>query len=69
MNVGINLGVTELSTSYNQATLAGKVSEAMLAKGMDMNEQLGEGLVQMIDAAAMERSVNPAVGGNMDVSV
>ena len=69
MNIGINLPITELSTSYNQGTLAAKVGEAMLAKGMDMNEQMGQGLVQMIDAAAMERSVNPAVGSGFDMSV
>lgn len=32
-----------------------------------MGEELGAGVVQMVDAAAMERSVNPAVGGSIDI--
>jgi len=36
---------------------------------MDTNEALGQGLVQMIDSAAMERSVNPSVGANFDMTV
>ena len=42
---------------------------AVLSKAMDTNEALGQGLVQMIDSAAMERSVNPNVGANFDLRV
>ena len=41
----------------------------MLGKALDTQEVEGAGLVQMIDSAAMERSVNPSVGGNFDMSV
>lgn len=51
------------------ASLQSKVGTAVLSKAMDTNEQLGQGMVQMIDAAAMEQSVNPAVGGNFDVRI
>jgi len=34
---------------------------------MDQGEIQGAGLINMIDAAAMERSVNPAVGSNFDM--
>ena len=44
-----------------------KVSVAMLDKSLDTERALGDGLVQMMDAAAMERSVNPAVGGSIDI--
>ena len=54
-----------LSTVDTQA----KVSVAMLDKTMEMGETLGEGMVAMIDAAAMERSVRPEVGSNMDISI
>ena len=37
----------------------------MLGKAMDTNEALGQGLVQMIDSAAMERSVTPELGANI----
>ena len=54
-----------LSTVDTQA----KVSVAMLDKTMELGETLGEGMVAMIDAAAMERSVRPEVGSNMDISI
>lgn len=46
-----------------------KVGTAVLSKTMDTNEALGASLVNMIDSAAMERSVNPAVGANMDIRI
>ena len=54
-----------LSTVDTQA----QVSVAMLDKTMELGETLGEGMVAMIDAAAMERSVRPEVGSNMDISI
>ncbi len=56
---------TIMATNYVQE----KVGVAMLDNALDMNAELGAGIVQMIDAAAMERSVNPAVGANFDMSV
>ena len=56
---------TAMATTYTQQ----QTSIAVLDKTMDMNEALGAGMVRMIDAAAMERSVNPAVGGNIDVLI
>ena len=44
-----------------------KVGTAVLSKAMDTNEALGQGLVQMIDSAAMERSVTPELGANIDL--
>jgi hypothetical protein len=46
-----------------------KVDIAMLSKALDTNEAAGNGLLKMIDAAAMERSVNPSVGSNFDMVV
>ena len=46
-----------------------QVGTAVLSKAMDTNEALGQGLVQMIDSAAMERSVNPNVGANFGLRV
>lgn len=59
------------SLSMNMASNAtlSKVGTAVLDKALDMNEEMGQGLVNMIDAAAMERSVNPNVGGNFDYRV
>ncbi len=46
-----------------------KVGVAMLDKTMEMGEVLGNGLAEMIDAAAMERSVAPNLGANVDIRI
>ena len=63
------MDIPGLSTTLSQTGLVQKTSIAVLDKTMDLNEDLGDGLLRMIDAAAMEISVNPAVGGNFDVRV
>ena len=63
------MDIPGLSMALAQNNTITKVGTAMLAKTMDTQEQIGEGLVQMIDAAAMEVSVNPSVGVNLDTSI
>lgn len=63
------MDIAGLSTLVQTVELQNKVGTAVLGKVMDTNEDLGAGLVQMIDSAAMERSVNPHVGGNMDIRI
>lgn len=58
-----------LAMDLKAVSTMSKVGTAVLSKALDTNEALGEGMVQMIDAAAMERSVDPAVGGNFDVRI
>lgn len=59
---GISMALSNISTQS-------QVGTAVLGKAMDTNEELGEGLVRMIDAAAMEQSVNPGIGANIDVRI
>ena len=59
---GVSMALANVSTRS-------QVSTAVLDKAMDTNEQLGEGLMQMMDAAAMERSVNPGIGANFDMRI
>ncbi len=59
---GVSMALANVSTQS-------KVGTAVLSKAMETNEELGAGLVQMIDSAAMERSVNPDVGANIDMSI
>ena len=61
------MDIASLSMNLSTVETQSKVSVAMLDKAMDTNEALGQGLVQMLDAAAMERSVHPELGGNVDV--
>lgn len=63
------MDIAGLSMEWRAASTMSQVSTAVLSKSMDTNEALGQGLVEMIDAAAMERSVNPAVGGNFDMRI
>lgn len=63
------MDIAGLSISLSQANLSTRVGTAMLDRTMETNEALGAGLVEMIDAAAMERSVNPAVGSSFDMKV
>jgi hypothetical protein len=63
------MDIAGVSTALANVSLQSDVSVKVLSQAMDTNESLGEGMVQMIDAAAMERSVNPNVGANFDVSL
>lgn len=63
------MDITGLSMDYSQSRIMNDVGVAMLSKAMDTNEALGEGLVKMLDSAAMERSVTPYIGGNIDVMI
>lgn len=59
------LNTTALSALNSATTKTGEaIGLAMLGKQLDMTEALGAGMIQ-----AMENSVNPAVGGNLDLYV
>ena len=62
-----NIGTAAMSVTGSDSL--SKVDIAMLSKALDTNEAAGNGLLKMIDAAAMERSVNPSVGSNFDMVV
>ena len=61
------MDIAGLSMAMASTNLQKTVGRAMLGKAMDTNEALGQGLVQMIDSAAMERSVTPELGANIDL--
>lgn len=63
------MDIAGVSSALSNVSLQSKVSIAVLDKAMDTNKTLGEGIVEMIDSAAMERSVNPHVGSNFDMWV
>lgn len=63
----IVMDIPALSVALSGVKTANDVGMAVLSKAMDQSEIQGAGLVSMIDAAAMERSVNPAVGSNFDM--
>ena len=63
------MDIAGLSTTLATMDIQTKVGTAMLDNALDLGEVLGEGMVEMIDASAMELSVNPNVGANVDVRI
>ena len=65
----IHLDIPAVSTALSQIETLGNVGTALLGKSLDSVRELGDAMVEMIDSAAMELSVNPGVGGNIDIRV
>lgn len=63
------MDIAALSTAMAQEELGTKISVAVLDKSMETAESAGAQIVQMIDSVAMQRSVTPHLGGNIDISV
>lgn len=63
------MDIAQVSMALANVNLQNSVGTAVLGNAMDMNEVQGANLVEMIDSAAMERTVVPHVGGNFDMSV
>ena len=63
------MDIAAISMAMSQAKIGNEFGTAMLSKSLDSMKIEGSEIANMIDAAAMERSVNPAVGGNIDISV
>ena len=55
-----NIALSQISPS----TSPSDISVAILGKQLDVTQKLGDTMIQ-----AMERSVNPQIGGNIDISV
>lgn len=63
------MDIAKVSMALAQTNSLSKVGVAVLDKAMESSEIAGQGIMKMMDAAAMERSVNPAVGSNFDMLV
>ena len=63
------MDVAGVSMALSNISSKSAIGTAVLSKAMETNETLGAGMVQMLDSAAMERSVNPNVGANIDMSI
>ena len=65
----MDMGLVSMAVNFKNSMNMADISTAVLAKALDTNEQYGQGLVELLDSATLERSVNPAVGGNIDIPV
>lgn len=63
------MDIAGLSMNMSANRIQTQVGTAVLSNALDMEEALGQGLIQMMDAAAMELSVNPGVGANIDMRI
>ena len=59
-----SIDVVSYAVSQASTNLMSDISIAVLDKAMDMQKMMGEQLTKL-----MESSVNPAVGGNVDVRI
>lgn len=63
------MDIPALSMAMATSQLQSSVSIAVLSNTIDLTQTLGDNLSDMIDAVAMERSVYPSIGGNIDITV
>lgn len=63
----MNIGA--ISSSMASANIQSQFGMKMLAKELNVDKEMGNEIVNMIDKASMERSVNPNIGSNFDVSL
>ncbi len=62
------MDIAAVSMALAQASQLSQVGTAVLSRAMESSEALGQGLVEMMDSA-MELSVNPGVGANIDIRI
>ena len=63
------MDIAGVSMALARVSDQSEIGTAVLKKAMDTNASLGQGMVQMLDAAAMELSVNPNVGASIDIRI
>ena len=63
------MDIAGLSTALAQTKTQNDVGVLMLSKSLDLTETLGEGMVEIPDASAMQSSVTPYLGSNIDYRV
>ena len=64
MEITPMIDIPALSMAMSQNKVMNDFSVAMLDKSLDTFNDLGDSMTKM-----MEQSVNPAIGGNIDISV
>lgn len=63
------MDIPSLSMSMAQTNLLTDVGTAMLAKSMEQANVITASMTDMLDKSAMELSVNPEIGSNIDISI
>ena len=63
------MDIARVSMAMSTAETNSAYGVAMLSKSLDQASSTGAQIVGMMDAAAMELSVNPHIGANFDMTV
>ena len=63
------MDIPALAMAMSQMNLMQQVGVSVLSNQLDTAEVTGNTIAKMMDSAALERSVNPSVGSNFDMSV
>lgn len=63
------MGIEGLSMGMSQAKLMTDYSTGVLAMTLDQMEELGEGMVEMLEESMMEPASVPGLGGNFDLTI
>lgn len=65
------MDIAALSTMMAQSSLATQVGTSVLNLSKDVMQQQGQGLQKLMasSSVAMERSINPSVGGSIDIKL
>lgn len=64
MEISGGIDLAAYSISHSSMDVLSQVSIAMLDKTLDMQQMMGDNLTKL-----MEMSVNPSVGGNIDIRI
>lgn len=64
MEISDGIDIPAYSVANASMNIMSQVSVAMLDKTLDMQKSMGDSLTRM-----MELSVNPSIGGNIDIRV
>jgi len=62
------MNIPELSTALANVQLTNQVGIAVLDKALENSDVTGESLIGMMEHS-MELSVNPSLGGNIDILI
>ncbi len=60
--ISLSVGMSQINTSND-------IGVAVLAKSLDMVKESGDSMINMMERSFLENSVNPNLGGNIDVMV
>lgn len=63
------MDIPALSMALSQTKALSDIGMAVLDKSLDVAMEQGTAMTEMIDTAAMELSVNPHIGSNIDMKI